>query len=328
MNIKKQNNIDKYKAIFLAFLAALLYSINIPLSKLLLDYVSPTFMASFLYFGAGIGVLIMYLFKRKNEDKSKKLDRCDLKYTILMILLDIFAPILLMFGIKYGNSSNASLLGNFEVVATSLLALLLFSESISSKLWLAILFITMSSIVLSFDTSGFSFSIGSILVLLATICWGLENNCTRKISNKSTYQIVILKGIFSGLVSFIISLLLKESIPGIKYILLTLILGYVAYGLSIFTYVRAQNILGAPKTSLYYAINPFIGSLLSFILLKETLNSNYLIGLVLNIIGTIFVMEDTLLVKHSHTILDNGKEVLIEHTHFRYGLGNSNHNHK
>jgi len=45
-----------------AILAATLYAINIPVSKILLNYVEPTMMASFLYLGAGFGLLFYGLF--------------------------------------------------------------------------------------------------------------------------------------------------------------------------------------------------------------------------------------------------------------------------
>ena len=93
----------------------------------------------------------------------------------------------------------------------------------------------------------FKFSLGSLFVIFATCCWGLENNCTRMISDKSTYEIVILKGIFSGTGSFIIAIILGERIPDIKYIFISMLLGFVAYGLSIFLYIRAQRELGAAK---------------------------------------------------------------------------------
>lgn len=67
-----------------------------------------------------------------------RLGKKDLPYTIAMVVLDILAPILLIFGIKNGPASNASLLGNFEIVATTLIALLFFKEKVSGKLWSAI----------------------------------------------------------------------------------------------------------------------------------------------------------------------------------------------
>lgn len=285
----------KVKAIILALLAAVLFAISTPLSKKLMENIPPSFMAAFLYLGAGVGVGVMYIFNYKNEDKSLRLDKSDLKYTISMIGLDILAPLLLMVGIKIGSASNASLLENFEIVATSLIALIIFKEKVSYRLWIAIFFIIISSLILTFnDKTSLDFSIGSIFVLLATISWGLENNCTKKISEKSTYQIVTLKGIFSGLGSLFIGFLLKEKIINYKYILLAMILGYVAYGLSIFLYVRAQRDLGASKTSAYYSVAPFIGAFLSFLINGERPDEKFLLALIFMIIGTIFVIYDSL----------------------------------
>ena len=47
----------KQLATFFAILAAALYAINVPLSKLLLEHVGTTMMAAFLYLGAGLGLL-------------------------------------------------------------------------------------------------------------------------------------------------------------------------------------------------------------------------------------------------------------------------------
>lgn len=288
--------IDKKKvAIAYALAAALFYAINVPCSKRLLTEVAPTFMAAFLYLGAGIGVGIMYLFHHKSEKPEERLTRADLPFTIGMVVLDILAPILLMLGIHTGTSSNASLLGNFEIVATTMIALLVFKEKVTRRLWAAIGFITISSILLSFGgAEDLRFSVGSLFVLGATACWGLENNCTRRIAAKSTHQIVTIKGLFSGTGSLFVALLLGEALPEAQYVFLALLLGFVSYGLSIFAYIRAQKTLGAAKTSAYYAIAPFIGTFLSFVLLGERLTVNYLVALLFMIVGTIFVILDTL----------------------------------
>lgn len=282
-------------AICYAIAAAVFYALNVPCSKLLLEKISPTYMAAFLYLGAGAGVGIMYLFHHKHEASAERLEKRDMPYTVGMVLLDIIAPILLMLGVKLGTSANASLLGNFEIVATTLIALFIFKEKVSRKLWAAIGLITLSSIILSFGGEGsFTFSVGSLLVLGATACWGLENNCTRSISDKSTYQIVTIKGFGSAAGSLIVAVIIGEKLPDIKYILPAVVLGFVAYGLSIFTYIRAQKTLGAAKTSAYYAVAPFIGAFLSFILLHERLTIVYLIALAVMIAGTAFVVSDTL----------------------------------
>lgn len=291
----------KTKAIGYAFLAAVFYAINVPVSKVLLRQVGPTTMAALLYLGAGIGIGILSLINRSDNRQAEKLAKSDLPFVIGMIVLDIAAPIFLMLGVSYGTSSNASLLGNFEIVATTLIALFLFREAVSKRLWSAIALITLSSILLTFEgAESFRFSTGSLLVIAATVCWGFENNCTRNISSKSTYEIVILKGIFSGLGALVIAFIKGEAAPKIASIAAALLLGFVAYGLSIFLYVRAQNVLGAAKTSAYYAVAPFVGAFLSFLFLKEALSPLYLVALLVMIAGSALVVADTLRQQHTH----------------------------
>ncbi len=109
--------------ILYALPAAVFYVINTPFSKLPVEYIPAALMAGLLYLGAGIGVGIMYLFHIRKEDKNERLTEADLPYTLGMIVLDIAAPIFLMLGIKYSSSSSASLLGNFEIAATAVIAL-------------------------------------------------------------------------------------------------------------------------------------------------------------------------------------------------------------
>lgn len=315
----------KMRPLIYALLAAAFYAINVPMSKILLNHIGPTTMAALLYLGAGMGIGIMSLGKK---EKGERLACKDLPFIIGMIVLDIGAPIFLMLGIKYGSSSNVALLGNFEVVATTVIAFFVFKEAVSKKLWTAILLITVSSILLSFDgADSFKFSYGSLFVILATVCWGFENNCTKNISSKNTYEIVVLKGIFSGLGSLIIAFIRREDMPKIQYIALAMILGFIAYGLSIFLYVRAQNTLGAAKTSACYAVAPFIGAFLSFVFLRENLSGMYLIAFGFMISGTLLVVADTLIKSHIHFHQHTLKHVYDGRTHTHTVTHSHEHSH-
>ena len=186
-----------HKAIFHAVLAAALYALSMPFSKLLLEEVPPTMLAAFLYLGAGAGMIILSALRRQRHEQP--LRREDLRYTVAMVALDIAAPILLMLGLKFTPAANASLLNNFEIVATAIIAFTMFHEAIGRRLWIAIALITLSSILLTVESEdSFSFSFGSLLVLAATVCWGLENNCTRQIADRDPLQIVMVKGLGSG----------------------------------------------------------------------------------------------------------------------------------
>lgn len=294
------------KGVFLAIVAAALYAINSPFSKILLDYMPSTLMAGFLYIGAGVGMLVIAVIRKARhiELNETRLTKKELPYTIAMIVLDIAAPISLLFGLKSTSSANASLLNNFEIVATAIIALMIFKERISLRLWAGIGFVTVSCLLLSVeDFSSFQFSYGSLFIILACVCWGFENNCTRKISSKDPLQIVLLKGIFSGIGSIIIGLCIGERITSLWSVFAVLLVGFVAYGLSIFFYVHAQRLLGAARTSAYYAVAPFIGTILSLIIFREIPHYTYFIALVLMIVGALLCSKDEpILKKHRKTV--------------------------
>ena len=284
-NIKKRSS---GYGIFLAVLAAALYAINAPFSKILLDFVPPTMMAGLLYIGAGIGMGAVALFRRgsKTENAETPFTKKQLPYIIAMIVLDIAAPICLLFGLNYSEAANAALLNNFEIVATAIIALCVFKEKISLRLWFGTAFITLSCALLSFsDISAFDFSIGSLFILLACVFWGIENNCTRVLSENDPLQIVLLKGVFSGGTSLLLSLVLGERAENFISVIAVLAVGCIAYGFSIFVYVYAQRILSAARTSAYYAVSPFIGTALSLAVFRVLPGTQYFAALLLMMIG-------------------------------------------
>ncbi|MCF7924509.1 MAG: DMT family transporter [Candidatus Izimaplasma sp.] len=285
----------KYISITYAILAALFYGFGVPLSKLLLKHISPYLMSSLLYFGAGAGMLIVIFITRRKIDKEKftSFNRKDVKYIILMILLDIIAPIMLMIGLTKTTASTASLLNNFEIVFTGLIAMMFFKEIIGKKMWVAITLILVAGILLSFeDINNLEISIGAIFVLGASLSWGLENNCTRMLSKSNPLYVVVMKGFGSGLGAFIIAVSLNQIDAIWYYVLMALVLGFFAYGMSLFYYISAQRHLGAARTSAYYATAPFAGSIFSFIILKETITVIFILAFVIMAIGTYLAIRE------------------------------------
>jgi len=284
----------KEKAIFFALLAALLYAISTPLSKLLLTELSPVFIAALLYLGAGFGMSVVGYIRKKTIDYTYQgFTRKEIPAILGMIALDILAPIMLMIGLKQSHPENVALLNNFEIVATALFAAFIFKEVIPKRLRLAIVLVTLASVILTVEDFGaLEFSFGSFFVLIATIAWGLENNLTRRLSFNDPLMVVVLKGLFSGLGSLLIAFTLNEIIWRFDMIIYTLLLGFVAYGLSIFFYVHAQRHLGAAKTSTFYASAPFLGAFISILIFQDLPNLNFFIALVIMAIGTYFASTD------------------------------------
>ena len=275
-----------------AILAAVLYALSTPVSKILMSEIPPSFLAGLLYLGAGIGMIPISLIKRR-AGSFRRIGRTDLPYIIGMVVLDIAAPVFLMIALSKTYAANISLINNFEIVATSVIAFAIFKEKISAKLCLGIALITLSCLLLSFEgVESFSFSAYSAFAFLACIAWGFENNCTRKLSDCDSSKIVMIKGIGSGTGAILVSFALQEEISASFYVLIALVLGFVAYGLSVFLYVSAQRSLGAAKTSSYYAVAPFIGALLSILLLRELPAISFYAAFVIMILGMILVTRD------------------------------------
>ena len=141
------------------------------------------------------------------------------------------------------------------------------------------------------DISSLTFSIHSLLAVLACCCWGLENNCTRKLSSNDPARIVIIKGFGSGTGSVIVALISKEQLTLSPYILFAAILGFFAYGLSIYTYIYAQRYIGAAKTSAFYALAPFAGAVISIVLFPKIPSLLFISAFILMAAGAFLAAE-------------------------------------
>ena len=272
-----------------ALAAACLYALSTPCSKVLLSDVAPNMMAALLYLGAGIGMAALTGIRaatRHGAAEEVPLERADAPYVVAMVLLDVAAPILLMAGLSHAAPENVALLNNFEIVATAVIAFLAFRERVAPRTWMGIAVITLSCVLLSLEGAGaLSFSSGSLLVLGACLCWGVENNCTSRLSQKDPAQVVVVKGLGSGAGALVVALLAGDALPAPLMAVAALVLGFVAYGLSIFFYVYAQRGLGAARTSAYYAVNPFIGAALSLVLFQTMPGPAFLLALALMALG-------------------------------------------
>lgn len=283
------------KAVVFAVLAAVFYAVSSPLSKVLLEDVSPYLMAALLYLGAGIGMTVVRAASPSKRAEERPLTKVDSPYIFGMIVLDIAAPILLMYGLLNSPASSVSLLNNFEIVATTLIALLVFGERVTPTTWVAIILITISTVILSTAGTGeISFSHGSLAVILACVCWGLENNCTRRLSDSGALRIVVIKGIFSGLGALAIAVFMGMGSPSATEVMGALALGFVSYGMSLFFYITAQASLGAAKVSAYYAMAPFIGAFISLAVLGEVLTQAFVLALVFMAAGAVVLTRETL----------------------------------
>ena len=305
----RANNISY---LFQALLAALFFGASAPISKLLLGDVHPVLMAAFLYLGSGIGISLIKLVQRISSNQSEAgIKSPDLKWLAGAIISGgIAAPIILMISLKNTAASTASLLLNFEGVATTLIALFVFRESISRHALTAIFAITFASIFLSTNfKGGFGFSLGALGVLLACTLWGVDNNFTRNISAKDPLTIVAWKGLVSGIFSLLLGLFLGQRLPAMISILSILLLGFICYGLSIVLFIYSMRGLGAARTSALYGTAPLAGVLLSFVIFRDPLTLLFVIAAVLMAVGALLLANE----EHAHFHIH--MPVVHEHRH-------------
>lgn len=306
-----------------AIIAAALFGASAPISKLLLNDISPVFMASFLYLGSGVGLLVFKLFQKasKVEHNEARISKTDIPWLIGAILTGgILAPVVLMFSLQNTPASTASLLLNFESVATTVIAVLFFREHISKRVLVAMILITIASIVLSWNTSGnWGFSIAAFGVILACIFWGMDNNFTRNISLKDPVSIAMIKGLSAGSFSFILALSLHNPMPAMDTIIYAMILGSLSYGISVVLFIKALRELGSVRTGALFGAAPFIGAVLSFFLFREAQGVSFYTAIVIMIIGVMLLLREKH--EHSHTHEES------EHEH-RHGHDDGHHTHQ
>lgn len=289
-----------------ALLAALLFGLSAPLAKLLLGEVAPVPLAGLLYLGSGLAALALFAFQKRGIAAGEAgLQRSDLWWLLGALLLGgVAAPITLMVSLRATPAATAALLLNFEGVATTLIAGAAFHEAIGRRVWAAIGLITLASILLSWDGSGeWGLAPGALGILLACVCWGLDNNFTRNISAKNPLTIVAWKGLGAGTFSVILALILGQPFPSPAVMLRALLLGSVSYGLSIMLFILALRDLGASRTSAMFSTAPFIGMALSLVLFRDPLTLLFLLALPLMVAGALLLVGETHQHEHRHALL-------------------------
>jgi drug/metabolite transporter (DMT)-like permease len=300
----------RFVALLRALLAAILFGASAPLAKALLQDVQPIPLAAFLYFGCGAGALFFRLVQRvtHRREREARLVVADLPWLAGATFAGgVAAPIILMFSLQATPAGTASLLLNFEGVATALIAGLVFREAIGRYAWAAIALVTLGSSLLSWNPAGWGFSVGALGVIAACTLWGIDNNLTRHISGKNPLSIVAVKGLVAGTVSLSLALALRQPLPAFTPAILAMLLGSISYGLSIVLFVMALRDLGAARTSALYATSPFLGMVLSVAMFRERPGLAFLLSIPLMVAGAFLLLREDHQHFHEH--------VTIEHEH-------------
>ncbi|MGD0844795.1 MAG: EamA family transporter [Geobacteraceae bacterium] len=299
---------------FLAILSAALFGISPVLCKLVIGDMSPALLAGLLYLGSGIGLQLLLFFQRRNPVRELQRISPESRLKLLGAVVSggIIAPLALSYGIKYGAASEVTLLLNLETVATTLLAWLIFKEYIGPRVWTGKILILIAAAVIVFKTERVpSLSLSGLLIVLACIFWGVDNNLTRDVVELPSTSLACIKGFGAGLFNVALALLFTPGSATGMQIGEALAIGAVSFGMSLVLFVEALRRIGSARTVTFFSIGPFIGTLLSIVILGERPTFLYWVAASLMLAGIFLLYRE----KHGHLHTHEAVTHLHEHIH-------------
>jgi len=293
--------------------AALLFGAGTPIAKQLLHTVSPWLLAGLLYLGSGVGLT---LYRLLSSAKSVHLPRHEAPWFAGAILSGgIVGPVLLMLGLTSMPASGASLLLNAEGVFTALLAWFAFKENFDRRIALGMLAIVAGAMVLSWPGEArFAGVWPALAVLGACFAWGIDNNLTRKVSLTDATWIASVKGLVAGSVNLILAMSLGASLPLLPNLAGAMVVGFLAYGVSLALFVVALRHLGTARTGAYFSVAPFFGAVLA-ITMGEPVTLPLLIAGGLMAIGIWLHLTERHEHEHTHEMMIHEHEHVHDEHH-------------
>jgi len=263
----------------LALLSAALFGASTPFAKLLLGAIDPWIMAGLLYLGAGCGLAAVQLTRAalKLPAMEAPLRRSDMPLLMVILAGGVGGPLLLMFGLARTDAASASLLLNLEGLATMGIAWLAFRENVDRRLLLGAFAILAGAVLLSWQGSA-SLNSGALLIAGACLCWGIDNNLTRKLSSADPVQIAMLKGLVAGPINLMMAFVGGASLPPTNTFLAAGAVGFLGYGVSLALFVLALRHLGAARTGAYFSLAPFVGATLAVVMLDDPVSARLMIA--------------------------------------------------
>lgn len=309
--------------VFYALTAAALFGASTPLASLLLGEQPPVLLAGLLYLGSGVGLGLVRLL-REGGWSSSGLGPGDWPWLLGAIFFGgVLGPVALMFGLTLVSGATASLLLNLEAVLTALIAWWVFREYADRRVVLGMVAIVAGGVVLSWPAGqegGASGTWGLLAIAGACLCWAIDNNLTRRVSASDALFIASTKGLIAGSVNTTLALVLGASLPSVMTLGLSLLLGFVGYGLSLVCFVLALRGLGTARTGAYFSTAPFLGAAVALGLLGESATPAFWLAAAFMGLGVWLHLSERHAHEHTHEPVEHAhRHVHDEHHRHAHG---------
>ena len=295
--------------------AAFLFGASTPFAKLLVGDMTPLLLAGLLYLGSGLGLTavlaVRHALRRRDVAAAAtavSIPGADLPWLLGAIVTGgMLGPALLMAGLARGSAASASLLLNLEGVFTALIAWSVFHENADRRIVAGMLAIVAGGALLSWQPGGAALAPGALLIVAACLCWAVDNNLTRKVSSNDAMLVAGLKGWIAGACNTGLALLGGAALPATRPLLLTLLVGFAGYGLSLALFVVALRGLGTARTAAYFSVAPLVGVMLALAIWPVAPPLLFWVAAVLMAIGVWLHLRD----RHGH----EHRHAPLQHTH-------------
>jgi drug/metabolite transporter (DMT)-like permease len=296
-----------------ALIAAALFGLSPAACKRLGLDATPVLGSALLYGGAGATLALLVLARRGRAEAP--LRRSDLPTLAAVIALGgLAAPILMLYGLARATGSEASLLLNLEMVFTVVVAVVGFGEHLSRHEAAAGLLIGAGAAWLTFRPGGAGAAhgvTGDLCIAAACLCWALDNNLTQRLSIRDPRRVVAAKGLGAATCALAIGLVTGAPAPHGAVIAAGLVVGALSYGTSLLLYVRALRELGAARTGALFATAPFVGAVVSVLVLGERVELPMIGAGVVMAAGVALFLR----AQHAHEHVHDALEHEHMHTH-------------
>ncbi len=306
-------------AIGAGLLSGLLFGIATPLSKLLLQNLNSFQLAGLLYLGAG-AAMIPFILKPDARVTLLFAGKNLIRTLGILFFGGLSGPLLLMAGLRAANAASVSIWLNMELVATALLGVLFFKDSLDVFTWLAV-GLTVCAGLITVMGEGADGGISALFITAACFCWGMDNHLTAITDGATPQAVTFVKGIMAGLVNFLIGLSIAGTPAVFSRIYPVLIVGGFSYGLSIVLYVLSAQNIGAVRGQILFSTAPLWGVVLSYIMFRDSFAWTHVISLLLLTLAVIVINTFT----HGHP----HRHEQMEHVHYhRHNDAHHNHVHE
>lgn len=308
----------KRLAIITGLLSGLLFGVATPFSKLLLDGLNSFQLAGLLYLGAALA-MFPYIFRKGSNLKLLFQSGSRTKTLGIIFFGGFLAPLLLLVGLKSANAASVSIWLNMELVATAILGILIFKDTIDRYTWIGVFLTILASVITSFG-EGLGGITSALFITAACLCWAVDNHLTALTDGASPQTVTFVKGLVAGSVNLFIGTLIASKPMILGNITMAIVVGIFSYGFSILLYVTSAQNIGATRGQILFSTAPLWGVILSYLFYHESFLWVHVISIAL----LAFAVIVTNLLTHNHP----HAHAAIEHVHYhQHTDGHHTHSH-